>query len=136
MLTDTQLIPLQSRRCPDCGGELRSGPRGGLGVNMACQQCGAEFNVIFSSLDHGIPRGDAVMAFRNSARGAPQRFRLASVFNIFLAEPTPALIARERAAAAYFDPAEAERQCDRDGCGETYHGPAVYCSLACAEADA
>lgn len=41
---------------------------------------------------------------------------------------------RERAEAAYRDDSCPERACDR--CGEPYKGPAVYCSLACAVADA
>lgn len=38
------------------------------------------------------------------------------------------------AAGSYADPAFSERMCDR--CGKRYRGPAVYCSLACAIADA
>ena len=36
--------------------------------------------------------------------------------------------------AAYDDAHFSERKCDR--CGKPYRGPAVYCSFACAEADA
>jgi ribosomal protein S27AE len=36
--------------------------------------------------------------------------------------------------ASYRDDRFAERACDR--CGKPYRGPAVYCSLACALADA
>jgi RecJ-like exonuclease len=39
-----------------------------------------------------------------------------------------------RPAAAYRDPQFPERACDK--CGELYRGPAVYCSLRCALADA
>lgn len=42
--------------------------------------------------------------------------------------------ARERAARAYHDPRYPPRRCD--ACGREYTGPAVYCSLACAESDA
>lgn len=35
---------------------------------------------------------------------------------------------------AYFDPRFLARGCDN--CGKVYNGPAVYCSLACALADA
>lgn len=38
------------------------------------------------------------------------------------------------AQAAYRDDTYPERACDR--CGATYQGPAVYCSLKCAVADA
>jgi phosphoenolpyruvate-protein kinase (PTS system EI component) len=36
--------------------------------------------------------------------------------------------------AAYQDPRFSERACDK--CGKRYRGPAVYCSIECAEADA
>ena len=39
-----------------------------------------------------------------------------------------------RAEAAYRDERMPERACER--CGALYRGPAVYCSLACAIADA
>ena len=42
--------------------------------------------------------------------------------------------APERAAKAYVDPTFPERACD--GCGALYRGPAVYCSLRCAQEDA
>jgi hypothetical protein len=35
---------------------------------------------------------------------------------------------------AYHDDGQPERACDR--CGQSYRGPALYCSLACAQADA
>lgn len=39
-----------------------------------------------------------------------------------------------RARAAYLDASKPERNCDH--CGSPYRGPAVYCSLECAQADA
>lgn len=39
-----------------------------------------------------------------------------------------------RALAAYIDPTKPPRACDK--CGREYRGPAVYCSLTCAMADA
>jgi hypothetical protein len=42
----------------------------------------------------------------------------------------------ERAERAYNDPTFQPRLCEREGCGVTYTGPAVYCSLACAMQDA
>jgi Zn ribbon nucleic-acid-binding protein len=42
--------------------------------------------------------------------------------------------AGSRAAASYRDEQFPERDCDR--CGRTYRGPAVYCSLKCAQEDA
>lgn len=41
-----------------------------------------------------------------------------------------------RAQRLYHDPAYPPRKCDRDGCGATYTGPSLYCSLACALFDA
>jgi hypothetical protein len=40
----------------------------------------------------------------------------------------------DRAEAAYFDESYPERLCDY--CGKPYRGPAVYCALRCAIADA
>ena len=48
--------------------------------------------------------------------------------------PVPRPAAGARARAAYRDPAYPWRACD--GCGRPYRGPAVYCSLDCAVADA
>jgi hypothetical protein len=42
--------------------------------------------------------------------------------------------ALDRAEAAYSDPSCPARDCDH--CGRSYAGPAVYCSLGCALADA
>jgi hypothetical protein len=42
--------------------------------------------------------------------------------------------AAQKARSAYRDDSFAERTCDR--CGRSYRGPAVYCSLECAVADA
>jgi hypothetical protein len=39
-----------------------------------------------------------------------------------------------RALAAYRDPSQPERACDH--CGQSYRGPALYCCLRCAVADA
>ncbi len=54
-------------------------------------------------------------------------------------QPTKADVAyakwmRERPVNAYVNAAYQPRQCDR--CGTTYRGPAVYCCLECAIADA
>lgn len=42
--------------------------------------------------------------------------------------------ALKSAEVSYWDPGCPPRQCDK--CGQTYTGPAVYCSLRCATADA
>lgn len=49
-------------------------------------------------------------------------------------EPVTVEQARARAIARYHDPTWPERQCDY--CQRPYRGPAVYCSLICALADA
>lgn len=33
--------------CPDCGGDLRRGPQGGMSVNVCCLRCHSEFNLTF-----------------------------------------------------------------------------------------
>jgi len=139
MLPDGALTLLTNNLCPDCAdpaGVLKGGPRGGLGQNMACRRCGAEFNVVHNILNLGVPKGEVVMAHRNSARGGPDRRRLREVFGIDLPPPSDPVAARERVAARYFDPSSPDRRCEREDCGETYRGPAVYCSLYCALLDA
>lgn len=32
--------------CPDCGGNLFKGPEAGLSINVKCENCEAEFNVL------------------------------------------------------------------------------------------
>jgi hypothetical protein len=34
----------ETGQCPDCGGNLMSGPRGGCCINVMCDTCGARFN--------------------------------------------------------------------------------------------
>lgn len=50
------------------------------------------------------------------------------------AVPDAAAAARLRAGRAYHDPTCPLRTCE--ACGRAYRGPAVYCSLSCAELDA
>jgi len=51
---------------------------------------------------------------------------------VAMPDPVPAF---QRARVNPYDDARfTPRPCDR--CGKTYRGPAVYCSLACAQADA
>lgn len=33
--------------CPDCGGDLRRGPCGGISQNVCCASCHSEFNLTF-----------------------------------------------------------------------------------------
>lgn len=40
-----EMEPLSRGRCPDCGGGLLVGPRGGLSMNVRCEDCGNEFNI-------------------------------------------------------------------------------------------
>jgi hypothetical protein len=37
---------LNKGECPDCGGQLMLGPQGGACINVACQECFQEFNVL------------------------------------------------------------------------------------------
>jgi hypothetical protein len=139
MLPDGALVLLTDNLCPDCAdpaGVLKGGPRGGMGQNLACVRCGAEFNVVRRTLDHGVPKGEVVMAHRNCARGGPDRPRLFVVFGIALPVPSHADAARETVARTYFDPSCPDRMCEREDCGETYRGPALYCSLYCTLLDA
>jgi hypothetical protein len=65
-------------------------------------------------------------------------------FGLQLLEPQQAKLFAEAVGAlerlrdhldhGFFDPAYPERACDR--CGRSYRGPATYCSLECAMADA
>jgi len=128
------LDELSANRCADCGGNLKPGPRGGLGQNMGCMNCGAEFNVVRAGLYRGVAAGPVVLAHRNSAKGGPDRHRLLQVFGIELPPADEATATRERAARAYFDVGFPDRPCDH--CGEVYRGPAVFCSLDCALASA
>ncbi len=48
-------------RCPDCGGELRQGPHGGMAINHLCLRCSSEFNLTFI--------GEAVIGERISDAG-------------------------------------------------------------------
>ena len=50
------------------------------------------------------------------------------------AEPETPQEAKQRAIEAYCDDRYAERLCDF--CQRLYRGPAVYCQLSCAQADA
>lgn len=47
---------------------------------------------------------------------------------------TPCPVDLLPARLAYHDPAEPERACEH--CGQPYRGPAEYCSIECADADA
>lgn len=40
------LDALYKNMCPDCGGkEFLEGPRGGMCVNIKCNNCGSKFNI-------------------------------------------------------------------------------------------
>lgn len=47
-LTDEELQKMgeDQKKCCDCGGSLLRGPQGGGSYNMACPDCGSEFNWI------------------------------------------------------------------------------------------
>lgn len=42
---DEGRMVFQTGRCPDCGGGLAEGPRGGLSQNFCCVMCHSEFNL-------------------------------------------------------------------------------------------
>jgi DNA-directed RNA polymerase subunit RPC12/RpoP len=47
MIDDPEtLAKLREMRCPDCGGRLLKGPRGGAGRNVTCGSCAEKFNLI------------------------------------------------------------------------------------------
>lgn len=45
-LTPAEMEVFRYQRCPDCGGQVWPGPRGGMSVNYLCQTdgCGSKFN--------------------------------------------------------------------------------------------
>ena len=59
--------------CPDCIGDLLSGPEGGASMNCLCEKCGSEFNIDFLGGDRisdAGPRdpGDRKELYRGLAR--------------------------------------------------------------------
>jgi hypothetical protein len=54
--------------------------------------------------------------------------------DMILDEDKARAAAAHKARSAYRDDSFPKRACDR--CGKNYRGPAVYCSLECATADA
>lgn len=70
-LSDGELTEIGQGYCPDCGGSLLWGPKGGSSQNVMCSLCRQEFNVAFVS-DH------AVMGHRNPTDDSPERMRLFS----------------------------------------------------------
>ena len=46
-LSPTELMAIREAHCPDCGGSLLRGPRGGATVNIKCITSDHEFNVSF-----------------------------------------------------------------------------------------
>ncbi len=48
-LTEYEINLIKStKKCPDCGGELCSGPEGGCSLNTACSVCYSEFNLMLA----------------------------------------------------------------------------------------
>lgn len=43
IFTDEQEAQISEGECPDCGGQLLKGPRGGGAINVLCAKCGHEF---------------------------------------------------------------------------------------------
>jgi DNA-directed RNA polymerase subunit RPC12/RpoP len=78
-LTDAKAYTLHHYgQCPDCGSDtMRGGPKGGMSQNVACANCGAEFNDMVFRVE------------RNSPKDQPNRERLREVYGITLADPEP-----------------------------------------------
>lgn len=49
-LTQEQLSIIATGKCPDCGGRLLYGPRGGAAINVKCDSCGNKFNVAITPI--------------------------------------------------------------------------------------
>jgi len=78
MLRMRHLAQLGQGVCPDCEGtRIVPGPQGGAGRNVACADCGSEFNIARFE-------GRVVLGHRNSKPGEPDLRRLAEVFKIVL----------------------------------------------------
>lgn len=60
--------------CPDCGSSMGMGPEGGCMINVACSNCGSEFNITPGLL----------FADRLSDRGKPRIERLKRMYGIEL----------------------------------------------------
>jgi hypothetical protein len=96
-----------------------------------CADCGVHF-VTFSNLDakdHAVPRCMSCLFIREAAPEDQAGLR-AMLWSTDHEREWKYW--RER--GAYHDETCAERACDR--CGKLYRGPAVYCRLTCALADA
>jgi len=42
-LNPEEVKKLNTGKCPDCGGQLLEGPRGGFAMNIKCESCGQVF---------------------------------------------------------------------------------------------
>ena len=50
-LTDQEISIINAtQRCPDCGGEILTGPEGGSSLNIKCIVCNSRFNWCFGGL--------------------------------------------------------------------------------------
>jgi hypothetical protein len=80
--------------------------------------------------EEGVDFPEAVrIAERLAAHADPRQMSLPDVVSLDYARGYSAGLE-----ASYFDDGFPERECDH--CGKPYRGPAVYCSLECALADA
>ena len=44
-VSEYQAEKIWGGKCPDCGGDLLEGPRGGMAINVKCEGCHNKFNV-------------------------------------------------------------------------------------------
>jgi len=109
---DELALDVMRRMCPDCGAaKIADGPRGGLSVNVTCEECGARFNA------HG------------GAEDITETFMVDR-----LSDGDYSKAWRRRARERYRDDTREQKTCLH--CLMQFRGPALYCSLSCAEADA
>lgn len=69
-----QEIIRDTARCPDCGGEFKEGPHGGLAINCICLTCHSEFNLTIIA--------DAVIGERISDAGPRDMGERARVYGL------------------------------------------------------
>jgi len=64
---------LKFNNCPDCGtkDKFHEGPRGGMSINILCDECGSEFNLCWACIELSGRNSDKFNPERNWAFGLP-----------------------------------------------------------------
>lgn len=91
----------------------------------------AAFVALLRSIDERNPTGVYAITVTDPEKGLDEAERFVTSLLPPLPERTTAL-----ARASYRDDSYSPRLCDNPDCERLYRGPAVYCSLECAVADA